>query len=248
MLFRSAEALATLPVASDPRLLVGLENSDDAAVYELNEDLAIVTTLDFFTPIVDDPYTFGRVAAANSLSDVYAMGCEPEIAMNIVCFPNCLEAWVLHDILRGGADKCEEAGCLVVGGHTVQDDEPKFGLSVTGRIPPDKILKNSPARPGDILIITKPVGVGIINTALKGELITEESPEYKAAVKSMETLNKFGYEAMKDLDVHACTDVTGFGLLGHMYEMAMGAGVSIEIDPKSIPVLDGAKEDRKSVV
>ena len=182
------------------------------------------------------------MAAANSLSDVYAMGCEPEIAMNIVCFPNCLEPWVLHDILRGGADKCKEAGCLVVGGHTVQDDEPKFGLSVTGRIHPDKILKNSTARPGDILIITKPVGVGIINTALKGELITEESPEYKAAVKSMETLNKFGYEAMKDLDVHACTDVTGFGLLGHMYEMAMGAGVSIEIDPKSIPVLDGAKE------
>lgn len=237
-----SEALATLPVSTDPRLLVGIENSDDAAVYQLREDLAIVTTLDFFTPIVDDPYTFGLVAAANSLSDVYAMGTEPEIAMNIVCFPNCLEPSVLHDILRGGAAKCAEAGCLVVGGHTVQDDEPKFGLSVTGSIHPDKILTNSGSKVGDVLVLTKPLGVGIINTALKGGLIGEFDDVYLGAVESMMTLNMYGKRAMDDLNVNACTDITGFGLIGHIYEMAEGSDLTIEIISDAIPVLKGAKE------
>lgn len=237
-----SEALATLPVSKDPRLLVGIESSDDAAVYQLRDDLAIVTTLDFFTPIVDDPYTFGLVAAANSLSDVYAMGTEPEIAMNIVCFPNCLEPSVLHEILKGGAAKCAEAGCLVVGGHTVQDDEPKFGLSVTASIHPDKILKNSEAKPGDVLVLTKPLGVGIINTALKGGLIGEFDDIYLGAVESMMTLNMYGKRAMDNLRVNACTDITGFGLIGHIYEMAEGADVTIEINSSDIPVLKGAKE------
>lgn len=237
-----SEALATLPVSKDPRLLVGIESSDDAAVYQLRDDLAIVTTLDFFTPIVDDPYTFGLVAAANSLSDVYAMGTEPEIAMNIVCFPNCLEPSVLHEILKGGAAKCAEAGCLVVGGHTVQDDEPKFGLSVTASIHPDKILKNSEAKPGDVLVLTKPLGVGIINTALKGGLIGEFDDIYLGAVESMMALNMYGKRAMDNLKVNACTDITGFGLIGHIYEMAEGADVTIEINSSDIPVLKGAKE------
>lgn len=237
-----SEALATLPVSKDPRLLVGIESSDDAAVYQLRDDLAIVTTLDFFTPIVDDPYTFGLVAAANSLSDIYAMGTEPEIAMNIVCFPNCLEPSVLHQILKGGADKCAEAGCLVVGGHTVQDDEPKFGLSVTASIHPDKILKNSEAKPGDVLVLTKPLGVGIINTALKGGLIGEFDDIYLGVVESMMTLNMYGKRAMDNLKVNACTDITGFGLIGHIYEMAEGANVTIEINSSDIPVLKGAKE------
>lgn len=170
------------------------------------------------------------------------MGTEPEIAMNIVCFPNCLEPSVLHQILRGGAEKCREAGCLVVGGHTVQDDEPKFGLSVTGRIHPDKIWKNSTAQVGDVLVLTKPLGVGLINTALKGGLIDEDSEIYKGAVQSMMTLNMYGKRAMDGLQINACTDITGFGLIGHLYEMAQGADVSIEIYPDDIPVLDGAKD------
>lgn len=207
--------------------------------------MAIVTTLDFFTPIVDDPYTFGLVAAANSLSDVYAMGTEPEIAMNIVCFPNCLEPEVLHQILKGGAKKCEEAGCLVVGGHTVQDDEPKFGLSVTGRIHPDKVYKNSTARAGDVLVLTKPLGVGLVNTALKGGVVGEFDDVYLNAVESMMTLNMYGKRAADGLDVHACTDITGFGLIGHLYEMAKGAGVSIEVFADDLPVLDGVVEFAK---
>lgn len=237
-----AGLLDKLPKQEDDRLLVGIESSDDAAVWQLRDDLAIVNTLDFFTPIVDDPYTFGLVGAANSLSDVYAMGAEPDIAMNIVCFPNCLEPWVLAEILKGGAEKCKEAGCLVVGGHTVQDDEPKFGLSVTASIDPKNLLKNSTAKPGDVLVLTKPLGVGIINTALKGGLIGEEDDIYKQAVKSMMTLNMYGKRAMDGLKVHACTDITGFGLIGHIYEIAKASGVSVEIEGRSLPVLDGARD------
>lgn len=204
--------------------------------------MAIVTTLDFFTPIVDDPYTFGLIAAANSLSDVYAMGTEPEIAMNIVCFPNCLDPEVLHLILRGGAEKCEEAGCLVVGGHTVQDDEPKFGLSATGTIDPSKVWKNSTAQPGDLLVLTKPLGVGLINTALKGGLIDESDNIYLSAVESMMTLNMYGKRAMEGLEINACTDITGFGLIGHLFEMAEGAEVTIEIEKEGLPILEGAED------
>lgn len=235
-----SQVLTSLPKVEDPNLLVGVESTDDAAVYKLNDDMALVQTLDFFTPIVDDPYTFGKIAAANSLSDVYAMGAEPKWAMNIVCFPNCLEPSVLEEILRGGADKCIEAGCLVVGGHTVQDDEPKFGLSASSIIHPDKIWVNDNLQTGDLLILTKPIGVGILNTALKGEAVDEEDSAYKDCVLSMETLNAFGYRAGLGLEINACTDVTGFGLLGHLYEMAQGSDKTVVVDSSRVPIIQGA--------
>lgn len=223
-------------------LLVGLDTSDDAAVYRLDEKRALVQTLDFFTPIVDDPYTFGMIAAANSLSDVYAMGGVPVTAMNIVCFPKNLEPWVLTEILRGGADKMKEAGCLLVGGHTVEDDEPKYGLSVLGFVHPDKVWKNSTAQPGDVLVLTKPIGAGILNTALKGEVITPDDEEYDHAIRCMGQLNRSAAEKLAPYTVHAATDITGFGLLGHAYEMAQGAEVTIELDASRVPVLPKAKE------
>ena len=231
-----------MPKVTDDKLLVGVENVDDAAVYELREDLALIQTLDFFTPIVDDPFTFGQIAAANSLSDIYAMGGEPLLAMNIVCFPNCLSPDVLAEILKGGADKCMEAGTLVVGGHTVQDDEPKFGLSVSAVLHPKNVLTNSGSKPGDVLVLTKPIGVGIINTALKGGMLDENGEVYKNAVKSMATLNKVGQQALKGLQVNACTDITGFGLIGHALEMAEGSKTTIKLYPERIPMLDGAME------
>lgn len=230
-----SQVLGSLPKVTDDRLLVGVDSSDDAAVYKLNDQMALVNTLDFFTPIVDDPYTFGQIAAANSLSDIYAMGGEPQIAMNIVCFPNCLDPKVLEEILKGGANKCIEAKCLVVGGHTVQDDEPKFGLSVSSVMHPKDVLVNNNAKPGDVLVLTKPVGVGILNTALKGGMVKDTDDLYKKAVLSMATLNKFGKDAMNGLKINSCTDITGFGLAGHCLEMAEGSGVTIVIDTKTLP-------------
>jgi len=227
----------------DRALLVGTESSDDAAVYKLTEDIALIETLDFFTPVVDDPYTFGQIAAANSLSDIYAMGGEPKVALNIVCFPACLPIDVLSHILRGGADKVIEAGAVVVGGHTVDDNEPKYGLSVTGIVNPNKILKNNTAKEGDLLILTKPVGIGIINTAIKGELASPEA--YKKAVHVMTTLNKYAFLKVKDLDINSCTDVTGFGLMGHLYEMAAGSMHSINIYKNRVPVISEAIEYAK---
>ncbi len=225
----------------DERLIVGLETSDDAAVYKINEELAMIQTLDFFTPVVDDPFTFGQIAATNSLSDVYAMGGDPKLAMNIVCFPNCLSPDVLAEILKGGADKVKEAGAVVVGGHTVEDEEPKYGLSVSGFIHPDKVLTNSNAKVGDLLIITKPLGLGIINTAIKGELADKDA--YDIAVKLMTTLNKYGKEAIDKVGgVSSLTDVTGFGLVGHGVEMAKGSGVTIKIDHKKLPIIPQALE------
>ncbi len=223
-------------------LLVGLDTSDDAAVYRLDSERALVQTLDFFTPIVDDPFTFGQIAAANSLSDVYAMGGVPVTAMNIVCFPNCLEPWVLTEILRGGAEKMKEAGCLLVGGHTVEDDEPKYGLSVLGFVHPDYIWKNSTAKAGDVLVLTKPLGAGILNTALKGEVLTPEETPYDQLIASMSHLTKYAAEKLQGLTVHAATDITGFGLLGHALEMADGADCSFALDAGQIPVLPMAKE------
>ncbi len=217
-----------------------MDKSDDAAVYKINDELALVETLDFFTPIVDDPYTFGQIAAANSLSDIYAMGGEPLLAMNIVGFPNCLDPRILNKILLGGADKCAEANCLIVGGHTVQDDEPKYGLSVSALMHPDEVLTNAGAMPGDVLVLTKPLGVGIINTAIKGGLIEDDDPIYLAAVKSMSTLNLFGKRALEGLKLSACTDITGFGLMGHALEMAEGSDVTIVIETKALPILPGA--------
>lgn len=203
----------------------------------------MIQTLDFFTPIVDDPYTFGRIAATNSISDVYAMGGEPNMAMNIVCFPNCLEPEVLSEILRGGMEKIKEADCLLVGGHTVQDDEPKYGLSVSGFVNPNRVWKNSTSKIGDVLILTKPIGLGILNTAIKGDIATSE--EIKEAVFNMETLNKYAKRAMQNLTINACTDITGFGLLGHCYEMAKGSNTTFMINSKNINFLSGVEEYSK---
>lgn len=214
---------------------MGIDTSDDAAVYKIDEDKAVILTTDFFTPIVDDPYTFGQIAAANSLSDVYAMGGRPITAMNIVCFPTCLPMNILKEILRGGADKVAEAGAIVVGGHSVEDEEPKFGLSVMGMVHPGKVTANSGAKPGDMLILTKPLGVGILNTAIKAG-ITDETT-YKKAVESMSYLNRDACEAMMKAGINGCTDVTGFGLLGHAYEMAEASNVSLEIWSDYLPII-----------
>ena len=236
-----AQVLCRLPKTFDENLIVGVDTSDDAAVYKISEEVAVIETLDFFTPVVDDPYTFGQIAAANSLSDVYAMGAEPKLAMNIVCFPNCLDKGVLEEILRGSYDKVKEAGAITVGGHTVQDDEPKFGLSVTGFIHPSKVLANCTARIGDRLILTKPLGVGIINTAIKGRIVSKKA--YEKAVFLMTLLNKYAKEAIDEVGgVHALTDITGFGLIGHSLEMAEGSGVTISIDTKRVGIIEEAKE------
>ncbi len=200
----------------------------------------MIQTVDFFTPIVDDPYLFGQIAAANALSDVYAMGGTPKVALNIVGFPNCLDPQILSDILRGGADKVKEAGAVLVGGHSVQNDEPQYGLCVSGFVHPDRIWKNYGARPGDVLILTKPLGNGLINTAAKADMASKEAMD--AAVLSMGSLNRIASEVLKDFEVHACTDVTGFGLIGHALEMASASQVTLKINPGAIPVLPGAAE------
>lgn len=221
--------------------MVGIDTSDDAAVYKINDDLAMIQTLDFFTPVVDDPYTFGSIAAANSLSDVYAMGGEPRLALNIVCFPDCLDPSVLSEILRGGYDKVIESGAILVGGHSVSDDEPKYGLSVTGFVHPENIKKNCTSKPGDVLVLTKPLGLGIINTAIKGELASQEA--YDKAVKVMTTLNRDGMEAFKGLgEVNSVTDITGFGLLGHCLEMAEGSNTTIIIESHKVPFIEEARD------
>jgi len=236
-----AQVLCHLPKTYDENLLVGLETSDDAAVYKINDELAMIQTLDFFTPVVDDPYTYGQIAATNSLSDIYAMGGEPKLAMNIVCFPDCLDPSILAEILKGGYDKVKEAGALTVGGHSVEDDEPKYGLSVTGFVHPDKVLTNSNAKVGDLIIITKPLGLGIINTAIKGGLVDKEA--YNEAVDVMCTLNKYAKEAIDRAGgVNSLTDVTGFGLLGHALEMATASSVTIKINHKTIPIIPYALE------
>ncbi len=225
---------------SDENLIVGIDTSDDAAVYKLNDEMATIQTLDFFTPIVDDPYTFGQIAAANSLSDVYAMGGKPIVALNIVCFPNCLSMDILGEILKGGADKVLESGAVIVGGHTVQDDEPKYGLSVTGLVHPDKVLKNYGGETGDILILTKPIGTGIINTAIKAKMASKEA--YEKAVKIMAYLNKYAGEIITDYDISSCTDITGFSLIGHAFEMAEPSNKTFRIFKDAIPFIEEAKE------
>ena len=221
-------------------LLVGTETSDDAAVYKINEKMAMIQTVDFFTPVVDEPYLFGQIAAANSLSDVYAMGGEPRLALNIAAFPDCLDIEILGEILKGGADKIEEAGALLAGGHTISDDVPKYGLCVTGFVNPEKMWKNCGAQPGDILILTKALGTGILSTAIKGEIASEEEAYF--AAKSMAFLNKYARDAAAEFSIHSCTDITGFGLSGHAMEMAKGSGCSFVIYGEKLPVLKGAKE------
>jgi selenide,water dikinase len=235
-----AQVLCHLPKFEDKNLIVGLETSDDAAVYKIDENRGIILTLDFFTPVVDDPYMFGQIAAANSLSDVYAMGGKPVTAMNITCFPNCLPLSVLSEILKGGADKVKEAGAVVVGGHTVEDDEPKFGLSVMGMVDLDKVTPNSTAHPGDLLILTKPLGLGIINTAVKADIASKAAAQ--KAIETMAYLNKDAAEAAAKVGVKACTDITGFGLLGHAFEMADGSGTTIELWSDLLPIINESAE------
>lgn len=225
--------MGKLPHFQDDNLIVGIETSDDAAVYQVTEDVAMIQTVDFFTPIVDDPYMFGQIAAANALSDVYAMGGEPKVALNIVGFPNCLDPQILGEILKGGADKVKEAGAVLVGGHSVQDDEPKYGLCVSGFVHPNKIFKNYGCKPGDVLILTKQIGNGVINTAIKAEMA---APETIAEVERvMASLNKKGKEVIESHQVSACTDITGFGLLGHCVEMAEASKVTFELNVHDIP-------------
>jgi selenide, water dikinase len=220
----------------DANLIVGIDTSDDAGVYKLNDETALVQTVDYFTPIVDDPYMFGAIAASNALSDVYAMGGKPLTVLNIVGFPiSKLDKQILADILRGGADKVREAGAVIAGGHSIDDTDPKFGMAVTGIVHPDKVWTNSGARPGDKLVLTKPIGVGIITTAIKRGKASPEAIELVQA--TMAALNKVPAETAMDFTVHACTDVTGFGLAGHVLEMAKGAGVGIVIDASKVPVL-----------
>lgn len=235
--------MGKLPKFYDDNLLVGIETSDDAAIYKVTDDIAMIQTVDFFTPIVDDPYMFGQIAAANALSDVWAMGGEPTVALNIVGFPNCLDPAILGDILAGGADKVKEAGAVLVGGHSVQDDEPKYGLCVSGFVHPDKIFKNHGSRPGDALVLTKQIGSGIINTALKGDFASEMS--IKEAQMVMASLNKKAKHVAEKFHVSACTDITGFGLLGHCVEMAEASGVTFEIATDSVEYMADAMEYAK---
>lgn len=233
--------LRLLPVSQNPNVIVGIETSDDAGVFRLRPDLAIVNTVDFFTPIVDDPYVFGQIAAANALSDVYAMGGDPTTALNIVGFPKGqMDVSVLAEILKGGAERAAAAGAVVIGGHTIIDKELKYGMAVTGVIHPDRVIRNVGVRPGDALVLTKALGTGIIATALKRRAASRESME--AAISSMVTLNRAASEVMRQFTVHACSDVTGFGLLGHAYEMANGSEVTLSIDAVALPLLDGALE------
>jgi selenide,water dikinase len=238
-----AQVLCHLPptLEVDANLLVGFETSDDAGVYRVAPGIALVQTVDFFTPIVDDPYDFGAIAAANALSDIYAMGARPLTVLNLVAFPvGTLDLSVLADILRGGADKIAESGARLLGGHTIDDLEPKYGLSVTGIVHPDRIFRNSTCRPGDVLVLTKPVGMGIVATAIKRGLA---SPDLiKRATAIMSSLNKAASEAMIAAGASACTDITGFGLAGHALEMARASKVSLSIGMSSVPVVPEAYE------
>ena len=233
--------LSALPKQSDPNLLVGFDTSDDAGVYQIAPGLALVQTIDFFTPLVDDPFTFGQIAATNALSDVYAMGGRPVSALAVVCFPQEADLAILEQIMRGGLAKMEEARCTVVGGHSVRDAEMKFGYAVTGTIDPAHVYTNAAAQPGDILILTKPIGTGVITTALKQG--KAESAWIDNAIRSMTTLNGSAAAiAAADAGVHAMTDITGFGLMGHGREMALGSGVMLEIETASVPLIPGALE------
>lgn len=235
-----AQLLDGLKTHQDANLLVGFDKSDDASVYKVSDDLALVQTVDFFPPIADDPYLFGQIAATNALSDVYAMGGEPKLALNLLCVPETMPREAVHELLRGGYDKAYEAGTIITGGHSILDPEPKYGLAVTGFVHPDKVLTNSGAKPGDVLLLTKPIGIGILTTAAKADLVSKEGMEL--ACKLMTTLNKSARDAMVKYTVHACTDVTGFGLLGHAYEMAQGSDVEITLNVDRIDLIPEALE------
>jgi selenide,water dikinase len=234
------QVLARIPRWANENVLVGFDTADDAGVYRLTAECALVQTVDFFTPIVDDPYTFGAIAAANALSDVYAMGGKPVSALSILAWPAKGDLDVLAQVLKGGAEKIHEGDCALIGGHSVADNEIKFGYAVTGTIHPERIKANAGARPGDALVLTKRIGTGVISTALKRGIA--RAPDVAASVESMLTLNRAACEAMLAFEVHGCTDVTGFGLIGHAREMALASGVTIEIDPRAVRFLPGAED------
>jgi selenide, water dikinase len=235
-------ALRTVPRHANEHVLVGYDTADDAGVYDLTQSgdrpLALVQTVDFFTPIVDDPYTFGRIAAANALSDIYAMGGRPLTALSILVYPEKGDMQDLHAILRGGADTIHEADCVILGGHSVSEEQVKFGYAITGLVHPDRVLKNSGARPGDVLVFTKKIGTGVISTALKKGIVT--AGDMEASIAQMVTLNRGIAEAIADLAVHACTDVTGFSLLGHAREVALASGVTLVLSAGKVQFLPGA--------
>ncbi|HEY9054607.1 MAG TPA: selenide, water dikinase SelD [Rectinemataceae bacterium] len=233
--------LAGLPTPTDPAALVGTETSDDAAVYGIGPSKAIVQTVDFFTPVVDDPYHFGAIAAANALSDIYAMGGTPLFALNIVCFPtNRLPLSVLEAILKGAVDKAREAGVSILGGHSVEDTEPKFGMTVTGIVDPGRVYRNSGARPGDALVLAKPLGLGILCTAMKNRMASDSAA--RAAIETMELLNKEAAALLPRYDVGGVTDITGFGLMGHLREMCRGSGLSARVFARAAPILPETRE------
>lgn len=235
-----SEVTAKLPNFNHPNLLLGFDTSDDACVYKLDDNRYLIQTVDFFPPMVDDPYTFGQIAAANALSDVYAMGGLPFLAMNLLCFPTCLSLERVREILAGGHAKALEAETVIAGGHTIDDINPKYGLCVSGFASPSELLTNSGAKEGDVLILTKPLGTGILTTALKAEML--EETDYKILIESMTKLNRFGRDALQGLDAHACTDITGFALMGHAREMADGSKVTIEVFSKYFPIFPAAFE------
>ena len=220
--------------------MVGFDTSDDAAVYKINDETALIFTADFFPAITDDPYMFGQIAAANALSDIYAMGGVPKLALNLFCISEKMPEPIIKEILRGGADKAFEAGAIICGGHTIYDSIPKYGLAVTGFVHPNKILRNSTCKTGDVLILTKPIGSGILTTAAKADMLGAD--ELKSVYDVMAFLNAAACNVMTKYEVHACTDITGFGLLGHLYEMGKGSGLSIELTCKSLPIFDAAVE------
>jgi selenide,water dikinase len=234
------QVLPRIPRVADPDIIVGFDTADDAGVYRVSPDLAIVQTVDFFTPVVDDPYTFGAIAAANALSDVYAMGGRPLTALSILAWPASGDIDALEQILKGGAEKIHEAGCVILGGHSVSDPEIKFGYAITGTVHPDRVKTNTGALPGDVLMFTKRIGTGVISTALKRGIAMDRHVD--GAIAQMLTLNRAAAEAIESLDVHGLTDVTGFGLFGHAREMAIGSKVTLEIDSSLVRFLDGAIE------
>jgi selenide, water dikinase len=233
-----AQVLRPLTQRSHPNLLVGLQTSDDAAVYKLTDEIAIVETVDFFAPVVDDPFTFGAISAANSVSDIFAMGGDVLFGLNIAAFPDNLPIDILTRIFEGGAAIMEKAGGVITGGHTVTDDEPKYGIAVTGVVHPDKILTKAGAKPGDVLYLTKPIGAGVVTTALKNERV--DPSDLEAAVTSMMTINRDASQFARSIGVSACTDITGFGLLGHAYEIAEKSGVGLRMSATAVPLLPGA--------
>lgn len=235
-----AQVLRQIPSFHDPNLLFGFDTLGDAGIYQLSEEIALVQTVDVLTPIADDPFVFGEIAAANALSDVYVMGAIPITALNIIGFPAKLELSYLSEIIKGGSEKIREAGAVILGGHTIKDDDPKYGLAVTGIVHPQKIITNRGAKPGDVLILTKPIGTGIISTALKADAASDTAIE--KINQSMKTLNNVAARTMVELGVNACTDITGFGLLGHALQLAQASGVSLIIEWKEVPIFEEALE------